>query len=55
MGDDIHAEFPDAEIELIPGGDGNFIVHCDGELLWHKLQMGDAFPKHETILEKLRA
>jgi predicted Rdx family selenoprotein len=54
LGDDIRREFPEAEIELIPGGGGNFIVHRDGDLLWHKRQMGDAFPEHAVILEKLR-
>jgi len=51
---DIRKEFPDAEIELIRGGSGNFIVIADGEQLWHKLQMGDEFPEPEAILAKIR-
>jgi len=50
----IRSEFPDATLDLIPGGGGNFIVIADGEQLWHKLQMGDEFPESEVILQKLR-
>ena len=55
MAADIEKEFPDAEVELIRGGGGNFIVTAAGEQLWHKRQMGDEFPEHEVIVEKLRA
>ena len=39
---------------MIKGGGGNFIVIADGRQLWHKRQMGDEFPEHPVILDKLR-
>ena len=51
----MRSAFPDVDIELIPGGGGDFIVVADGRQLWHKRRMGDAFPEHETILAELRA
>ena len=47
---DSHA---DAEIQLIPGGGGDFIVTTDGRQIWHKRQMGDEFPEHGAILAEL--
>jgi len=46
-------EHPDAKIELIRGGSGNFIVTVGDDTLWHKRQMGDEFPEHSVIIEKL--
>ncbi len=42
-----------AQIELIQGGGGDFIVIANGQQLWHKRQMGDQFPAHDDILAKL--
>lgn len=43
----------DANVELIRGSGGNFIVIADGEELWHKRQMGDAFPDEGEIVAKV--
>jgi len=50
----IRGQHPDAEVELIKGGSGNFIVIADGKELWHKRQMGDEFPENQAILDKLK-
>jgi len=49
----IRDSHPDADVELIKGGGGDFIVTSDGRQVWHKRQMGDEFPEHDTILDKL--
>ena len=51
----IERAFPDAEVELIRGGGGDFIVIADGQELWNKRRMGDEFPVPDVIVEKLRA
>ena len=43
----------DAQLELKPGGRGDFIVIADGNTLWDKRRMGDEFPEHDAILAKL--
>ncbi len=53
MAASITNEHPDAKIELIRGGSGNFIVTVGDDTLWHKRQMGDEFPEHSVIIEKL--
>ena len=47
--------FPGVELELIRGGGGNYIIIANGERLWHKREMGDAFPEESVIVAKLRA
>ena len=49
----IKASYPGAEVELIGGGKGDFIVKADQRELWNKKQMGNEFPEEATILEKL--
>lgn len=41
-------------MELIEGGRGDFIVTADGTELWNKRQMGDEFPEHGVILQRLQ-
>ena len=53
MGAAIRGQHPEAEVELIPGGQGDFIVKADGKELWNKLSMGNEFPEHAEILVKL--
>lgn len=36
-----------------PGSRGDFIVKCDGKLLWDKNKQGKQFPTEETILAML--
>lgn len=43
----------DADIELIRGSGGDFIVIADGEQLWHKREMGDGFPEEAAIVAQL--
>jgi predicted Rdx family selenoprotein len=50
----IREAFPDAQVELIRGSGGNFIVTADGVQLWHKRQMGDTFPDPGEIVARLR-
>jgi len=51
----LRGAFADAEIELIRGGGGDFIVIADGKELWNKRQQGDAFPENAEILGQLGA
>lgn len=46
---------PTADIELIKGGRGDFIVTVDGDELWNKRQMGDQFPDEPALVEKIRS
>ena len=43
------------EPELIRGGGGDFIIIANGERLWHKREMGDAFPEEGAIVDTLRS
>lgn len=51
----IQGHAPEADVELIKGGGGNFIVIADGVELWNKRAMGDEFPANEAILKLLTA
>ncbi|MFQ5506332.1 MAG: Rdx family protein [Planctomycetota bacterium] len=53
MGAAIEKAFPEAEVELIAGGGGDFIVKNGAKELWNKRRMGDEFPEHQAILGKL--
>ena len=55
MGAAIRESVPDSQVELLEGGRGDFIVIADGSELWNKRAMGDEFPEHDVILEKLHA
>ena len=55
LGAAIQAEFPNAEVDLFPGGKGDFIVKANGNSIWDKRNMDDGFPEHEVILDKLRS
>lgn len=55
MGADIKKAFPNAKIELEPGGKGDFIVTMDGRKLWDKRAMGDEFPEPKQVLDKMKA
>lgn len=51
----IEGAVSDAEVELKPGGRGDFIVTTsDGRKLWDKRKQGDAFPEHEQVLDQLK-
>lgn len=50
----IKAAHPDASVQLIPGGGGDFIVIADGQELWNKREKnGDQFPEDSEIVAKL--
>jgi predicted Rdx family selenoprotein len=53
LGAAIRSAHPDAEVDLVPGGRGDFIVTADGQRLWDKRRMDDQFPEHRVILDKL--
>ena len=53
MGAAIRKAHPEAEIDLVGGGKGDFIVKADGQLLWDKRRMDDEFPEEVTILDRL--
>ena len=55
MGAAIEAVHPQATIDLKPGGRGDFIVIADDREVWNKRQMGDEFPAHDVVLERLTA
>lgn len=55
MGAAIKKSFPQAKIELKPGGRGDFIVTADGKQLWDKRRMDDEFPEDPAILKQLSA
>ena len=55
MGAKIKAAIPDAEVELIRGGKGDFIVKADGRELWNKRQMDDEFPVEEAIVSAMKS
>ena len=46
---------PNAEVELIKGGRGDFIVKADGRELWNKKKMGNEFPEEDQILAQVRS
>ncbi|MCK5943724.1 MAG: Rdx family protein [Planctomycetes bacterium] len=52
----IEAARPDADVEKIAGGKGDFIVKVDGRELWNKRSHPEGrFPEHDEILSQLGA
>ena len=49
----IITRFPDAEVELVKGGRGDFIVTVDGQQRWHKNQMGGEYPDEAKLIASL--
>ena len=49
----IRQAFPDAKIDLVKGGRGDFTVTADGRLLWDKHETGE-FPREADIVGMLR-
>jgi predicted Rdx family selenoprotein len=54
LADAIKAAHASVEVELVPGGKGEFIVTSDGKQIWNKKQMDDEFPEEPFILKRLR-
>ncbi|MCC6782668.1 MAG: Rdx family protein [Planctomycetes bacterium] len=54
MGAAIQKAFPEAKVELKPGGRGDFIVTVDGRQLWDKKRQGDQFPEPKVIVAAIR-
>ncbi|MCA8948596.1 MAG: hypothetical protein KDE27_03795 [Planctomycetes bacterium] len=44
---------PGANVDILPGGRGDFLVKADGVVLWDKNGKDGDFPPHERILEQL--
>ncbi len=42
--------FPDADVQLIPGGGGDFIVHQDGKKIWDKNADQSGFPDEAAFV-----
>lgn len=53
MAAEIERAFPGTNVELVPGGRGDFIVSAGEQRLWDKRKMGDEFPESAVILEAL--
>ena len=53
MAAEIEKSFPDATVDLIDGGRGDFIVKRDGAELWNKRNDQGRFPEHAEILSQL--
>jgi len=49
----IRSAYPEADIELIGGGRGDFIVMLEDELLWNKKAMGNEYPVESAIVEAI--
>ncbi|MFN3242257.1 MAG: Rdx family protein [Planctomycetota bacterium] len=50
----IESAHPDATVEKIPGGKGDFVVKVDGRELWDKRAHAETrFPEHDEILSQL--
>lgn len=49
----IRVAFPDAEVQLIPGGGGDFIVHQDGKKIWDKNADQSGFPDETSLVTSL--
>jgi predicted Rdx family selenoprotein len=43
------------DVQLVPGGRGDFIVTADDESIWDKRKMGDRFPDPAEITTALTA
>lgn len=50
MKDEILSKFPNADIELIAGGNGNFIVEVEGRVIFSKKET-NRFPNKNEILD----
>ena len=55
MGAKIKEAIPNAEVQLLKGGRGDFIVKADERELWNKKRMGDEFPEEEAIVSALKS
>lgn len=44
---------PGAEVELAPGGRGDFIVRADGDVVWDKRAMGGRYPDEDELAASL--
>jgi len=53
LADVLAKEVPGAQVELIDGGRGDFIVHADGELVWDKKGADGGFPSEAEVLARL--
>ncbi len=49
----IEKRVPGAQVTLVPGGGGDFIVQRDGEKLWDKNAEHSGFPDEAAFLAKL--
>ena len=54
MGAKIRGEFPEAEIDLVGGGRGDFIVTVDGRELWNKKKTQGDFPDEARFVARLK-
>lgn len=52
MADAIRDAIPGAEVELVRGGRGDFIVTAGGRRVWDKKQVG-RFPEPHEVLDQL--
>lgn len=50
MKDEILSKFPNADIELIAGGNGNFIVEVEDRVIFSKKET-NRFPNKNEILD----
>jgi predicted Rdx family selenoprotein len=50
----IKRAFPEAEVDLVKGGKGTFIVTADGKELWNKHEMDDEFPDEDKLVSRMR-
>lgn len=48
--DEILSKFPNANVQLIAGGNGNFIVEVDGRVIFSKKET-NRFPNKNEILD----
>lgn len=53
MAAEIEKSFPDATVELIGGGKGDFIVKADDRLLWDKKGDQRRFPDEGEVVSKM--
>ena len=50
----IRDEVAGAQVELIGGGRGDFIIEADGQRIWDKRAMENKYPTEEDIVATLR-
>lgn len=53
MAAEIEKSFPDADVQLLEGGRGDFLVKRDGAVLWDKRNDQGRFPEHAEIIDQL--